>query len=94
MFAAILLASSFVSNFAAERRLVRHCKIFLRPTQRNTTKAIMSASEISKVSTQTITSSFRPNIAVGCASEGLPTRRRPASVSDIVIARMISITPT
>jgi hypothetical protein len=56
----------------------------------------MSASEISKASTQTITSSFRPNIAVGCASEGLnnPTRRRLASVSDIVIARMISITPT
>ena len=62
--------------------------------KRNTTKAIKSASEISKASTQTITSSFRPNIAVGCASEGLPTRRRPASVSDIVIARMISITPT
>jgi len=96
MFAAILLASSFVSNFAAERRLVRHCKIFLRPTQRNTTKAIMSASEISKASTQTITSSFRPNIAVGCASEGpnSPTRRRLASASNVVIARMISITPT
>jgi hypothetical protein len=76
--------------------LLRHCEIFLRPTQRNTTKAIMSASEISKASTQTITSSFRPNIAVGCASEGLnsPTRRRLASVSDVVIARMISITPT
>ena len=76
--------------------LLRYCEIFLRPTQRNTTKAIMSASEISKASTQTMTSSFRPNIAVGCASEGLnsPTRRRLASVSDVVIARMISITPT
>jgi hypothetical protein len=45
--------------------------IFLRPTERNTTKPIMSASEISKASSQTITFSFRPNIAVGCASEGL-----------------------
>src|SRR5215469_13686895 len=49
--------------------------IFLPPTreadcERNTTKPIMSASEISKASTQTITSSFRPNIAVGCANEG------------------------
>jgi hypothetical protein len=83
-----LPASTLLSNFALIAALAL--------TERNTTKAIMSASEISKASTQTITSSFRPNIAVGCASEGLitPTRRRLASVSDVVIARMISITPT
>jgi hypothetical protein len=59
--------------------------------ERNTTKPIMSASEISKASTQTTTPSFRPNIAVGYASERLNSQQEEdyLASSDLVIARMI-----